>query len=81
MKSTLQIILEQCQAWKDTEEHEELSQQLTTKLKNMDAYTNDIECNISCLEAHCIEDGFVIGFISALNLFQELADFKSRYVK
>lgn len=46
MKSTLQIILEQCQAWKDTEEHEELSQQLTTKLKNMDAYTNDIECNI-----------------------------------
>lgn len=79
MKSTLQVILEQCQEWKESKETLELSQQLTTKLKSMDAYTGEVECNISCLEAHCIEDGFVIGFLSALNLFQELADFKSRY--
>lgn len=75
------ILAEQCPEWRDTKEQEKLSQQLTEELKSLNAYTNNVEGIISCYGAQCIEDGITIGFITAMQLFREMADFESKYRK
>ena len=82
MQKIFDAILEnKLREWKDTKEHQEQNELLTKKLESLNAYTGEVESLISCYGAQCIEDGVIIGFITACQLFQELADFTSRYAK
>lgn len=73
------ILVGQCPEWRDTEEHEKLNEQLTKQLQSLNAYTNEVESIISCYGAQCIDDGITIGFITALQMFQELSEFAKKY--
>ena len=80
MLENFDTILEQAEKqWKETDltkEHENL---LMEKLKNLNAFTPDVEIAMSNYGMQLYDDGITIGFITALQIIQELKDFAQMY--
>lgn len=73
-------ILEQTEKqWKETDMTKEHEQQLMKKLESLNAYTPEVEISISNYGMQLFDDGITIGFITALQMFQELSEFAKKY--
>ena len=82
MLEIFDTILEQAEKqWKETDLAKAHELRMMENLKNLNAFTPDVEMSISNYGMQLYDDGITIGFITALQIIQELTDFSQKYKK